>query len=226
MRGLFVTGTDTGVGKTFVTCALARALRARGQRVAVLKPVETGVVGEPADAVALREAAADPAPLDDICPYRLRAPLAPAVAAAAEGVGIDVERLVTLIRRRAAAADVLLVEGAGGLLVPLTANVTNLDLALRTDLPVLIVAANRLGTVNHTALTAHVAAAASLRLVGFVLSQASPEPDASASSNAETISALTHLERIANIPHGPAGIAVEQMLAALTDTALERYLTE
>src|SRR5213595_862138 len=96
MRGLFVTGTDTGVGKTFVACALAHALRARGVRVAVMKPIETGVVGEPEDALRLRAAAA-----------RL------------EGVAIDVDRLAGLIVQRAAAADVLLVEGAGGLLVPI-----------------------------------------------------------------------------------------------------------
>ncbi|HEY3186001.1 MAG TPA: ATP-dependent dethiobiotin synthetase BioD, partial [Solirubrobacteraceae bacterium] len=81
MSALFVTGTDTGVGKTFVACALAAGLRARGRRVAVMKPVETGVVGEPEDALRLRAAAGDPAGLDDVCPYRLRAPLAPSVAA-------------------------------------------------------------------------------------------------------------------------------------------------
>src|SRR5437867_9431252 len=102
MRGLFVTGTDTGVGKTFVTCALAHALRRRGARVAVAKPVETGVDEEPEDACRLRAAAADPAALTDICAYRLRAPLAPAVAARGEGVTIDVERIVALLRRRAA----------------------------------------------------------------------------------------------------------------------------
>jgi len=121
MSALLVTGTDTGVGKTFVACALATALRQRGRRVAVMKPVETGVEGEPADALALRAAAADPAPLGDICPYRLRAPLAPAVAARLEGVTIDVARLVALVARRRQDADVLLVEGAGGLLVPLDA---------------------------------------------------------------------------------------------------------
>ena len=109
MSALLVTGTDTGVGKTFVACALATALRQRGRRVAVMKPVETGVEGEPADALALRAAAADPAPLGDICPYRLRAPLAPAVAARLEGVTIDVARLVALVARRRQDADVLLV---------------------------------------------------------------------------------------------------------------------
>src|SRR5262249_49549878 len=109
MRGLFVTGTDTGVEKTFVAGALAHALRRRGARVAVAKPVETGVEGEPEDACRLRAAAADPAPLIDVCPYRLRAPLAPAVAARQEGLTIDGDRIVAPLHPRAAQADVLLV---------------------------------------------------------------------------------------------------------------------
>lgn len=193
MSALFITGTDTGVGKTFVACALATALRARGRRVAVMKPVETGVDGEPEDALRLRAAAADGAALDEICPYRLRAPLAPAVAARLEGVTIDVDRLVALIARRAAEADVLLVEGAGGLLVPLAGRTTYCELATRLRLPLVIVAPNRLGTINHCALTARVAAAAGLDVRGFVLSQLAATPDPSAATNAEMIAALTGL---------------------------------
>src|SRR3989442_14728079 len=99
MSALLVTGTDTGVGKTFVACALATALRQRGRRVAVMKPVETGVEDEPADALALRAAPADPAPLDDICPYRLRAPPAPPAAARLAGVTTAVARLAALVAR-------------------------------------------------------------------------------------------------------------------------------
>jgi dethiobiotin synthetase len=201
VSALFVTGTDTGVGKTFVACALAAALRARGRRVAVLKPVETGVDGEPEDAVRLRAAAGDPAPLDEICPYRLRAPLAPAVAARLEGVTIDVDGLVALVACRAAAADVLLVEGAGGLLVPIAGRTTYLDLAVRLRLPVLIVAANRLGAINHCALTARVAAAAGLTVRGLVLSQTTPARDASADTNAAEIAALTGLPCLGVLPH-------------------------
>ncbi len=200
MSALFVTGTDTGVGKTFVACALATALRQRGRRVAVMKPVETGVEDEPADALALRAAAADPAPLDDICPYRLRAPLAPAVAARLEGVTIDVARLVALVARRRQEADLLLVEGAGGLLVPLDAQTTWAELAVRTGLPLLIVGANRLGTVNHCALTARVAAAAGLVVHGFVLSQPAVETDTSAATNADTIATLTGLPCLGVLP--------------------------
>ena len=214
MSALFVTGTDTGVGKTFVACALASALRQRGRRVAVMKPVETGVEDEPADALALRAAAADPAPLDDICPYRLRAPLAPAVAARLEGVTIDVARLVALVARRRQEADMLLVEGAGGLLVPLDARTTYAELAVRTGLPLLVVGANRLGTVNHCALTARVAAAAGLVVHGFVLSQPAAETDASAATNAETIATLTGLRCLGVLPH----CAPEEAARALAST--------
>jgi dethiobiotin synthetase len=206
---LFVTGTDTGVGKTWVACGLARGLRAAGRRLAVMKPVETGVVDVPEDAAALRAAAADPAPLDDVCPYRFRAPLAPAVAAAHEGVAVDVDRLVGLVRRRAAAADILLVEGAGGLLVPLAGRATWVELVAAVAADVLVVAANRLGTINHTALTARVAAAAGLPVRGYVLSQPAAAADASASGNAEAITRLTGLACLGVLAHGePAdGIA-------------------
>lgn len=202
MSGLLVTGTDTGVGKTFVACALARALRAGGRRVTVMKPVETGVTDDaPDDARRLREAAADPASLDDICPYRLRAPLAPAVAARLEGVRIDLGRLEALIRRRLENADVLLVEGAGGLLVPIADSVTWADLAARLRLPLLVVAANRLGTINHCALTARVADAMRLRVMGFVLTSPSAVRDDSADTNAEAITSLTGLPCLGELPH-------------------------
>ena len=201
MSLVLVTGTDTGVGKTFVTCALALALRARGRRVGVVKPVETGVDGEPDDARRLATAAGDTSPLDDVCPYRFRAPLAPSVAAACEGRAIDLDRLVQLITRRARTVDVLLVEGAGGLLVPIAGATTYLDLAQRLAAPLLIVAANRLGTVNHTALTARVATSAGVAVLGFVLSQPSPTTDRSAETNADTIASATGLRCLGVLPH-------------------------
>lgn len=217
MSALFITGTDTGVGKTFVGCALAAALRARGRRVAVMKPVETGVAGEPEDARRLRAAAGDPAPLDTVCPHRLRAPLAPAVAARLEGVTIDVARLVALVADRAAAADVLLVEGAGGLLVPLAGRTTWADLAARCALPVLIVGADRLGTINHCALTARVAIAAGLAVRGFVLTQPTAVTDASTATNATEIAGLTGLRCLGVLRHGvsPAGAAAALDVDAL-----------
>lgn len=205
MGALFVTGTDTGVGKTFVTCGLALALRDAGRRVSVMKPVETGVTGEPDDAVRLRAAAADPAPLDAVCPWRFRAPLAPSEAARAEGTAIDVDALVARVLARRRGADALLVEGAGGLLVPIRDRVTWLDVLARTGLDLLIVAANRLGVVNHTALTARVARAAGIPIRGVVLSHPTPpgDPpgDPSCARNAETIAELTGLPCLAVVPH-------------------------
>jgi len=198
---LFVTGTDTGVGKTFVACALATLLRARGRRVGVMKPIETGVEIEPEDAIRLRRAAGDATPLDDVCPYRLRAPLAPAVAASLEGVTIDVDHVLTLAARRAASVDVLLIEGAGGLLVPIVGTVTYLDLATRLAAPLLIVGANRLGTINHCALTARVARGAGLSVRGFVLSQPTRVTDVSAATNADVITSLTGLECLGVLPN-------------------------
>jgi dethiobiotin synthetase len=198
---LFITGTDTGVGKTFVACALAARLRAHGRRVGVMKPIETGVETEPEDAVRLRRAAGDESSLDEVCPYRLRAPLAPAVAALLEGVTIDVDHLLALAARRAARADVLLIEGAGGLLVPIVGSITYLDLATRLAAPVLIVGANRLGTINHCALTARVARDAGLTVRGFVLSQPTRVSDMSASTNAEVVASLTGLECLGVLPY-------------------------
>jgi dethiobiotin synthetase len=201
MRALLVTGTDTNVGKTFVACALVGALRARGRRVAVMKPVETGVTDAPADAEMLRAAAGDPASLDAVCPIRLRAPLAPSVAARLEGRAIDPEGLARQIAARSSEADVLVVEGAGGLLVPIAGPFTFADLARRCGLPLLVVAANRLGTVNHAALTARVASWMGLSMLGFVLSQPSPLADESAPTNAGEIAALTGLRCLGVLPH-------------------------
>ena len=215
MSVLFVTGTDTGVGKTFVACALAHALRAAGRRVMVMKPVETGVTDRPEDALRLATAAGDPAPLDEICPYRLTAPLAPSVAAALEGVTIDVDRLVDVIVRRRAAADVLLVEGAGGLLVPIAGTTTFLDVAVRAAMPVLLVGANRLGTVNHCALSACVARTAGLDVRGFVLSQPGTLTDESSATNAEVVARLTGLPCRGVLPH----LTSPNAAAPLLDTA-------
>ena len=169
--GLFVTGTDTGVGKSLVACALARALRARGVDVGVMKPAETGVgPGGPLDARALREAAGALDPLEEICPEAFVLPAAPAVAAQAEGRKVDLGRIRDAAARLRARHEFLLVEGAGGALVPLAAGVTMLDLAGELALPVLVVARGALGTINHTLLTLEALASRGIPLAGVVLS--------------------------------------------------------
>jgi dethiobiotin synthetase len=159
-KGLLITGTDTGVGKTMVTASLAAALRHRGVRVGVMKPFETGFTDlhDPArDAVFLKKVSGCQAALDIITPYLLREPLAPAIAAELEGQQFDLQRIVDCYELLAAEHDVVLVEGAGGLLVPITEDKSFLDLAILLGIPVLVVARNILGTINHTALTVIVA---------------------------------------------------------------------
>ena len=169
--GLFVTGTDTGVGKTLVACALARALRARGVDLGVLKPAETGVgPAGPLDALALREAAGAEDPIDEVCPEAFALPAAPAVAARAEGRKVDLGRIRDAAARLRARHRFLLVEGAGGALVPLASGVHMLDLAGELELPALVVARGALGTINHTLLTLEALEARGLSLAGVVLS--------------------------------------------------------
>jgi dethiobiotin synthetase len=170
-RGLFVTGTDTGVGKTLVACALARGLRGRGLEVGVMKPVETGVgAAGPADARALREAAGVYDPLQCICPQAFALPAAPSVAAAAEGCAVDRKALRAAFDALRARHDWMLVEGAGGLLVPLDEDDSMADLAADLGLPLLVVTRGSLGTINHTRLTLEVAAVRGLAVAGVVIS--------------------------------------------------------
>ncbi len=171
--GCFVTGTDTGVGKTVVACALLRALRARGLDVGAMKPVETGVGDAgPLDALALRAAAGEVDALEDVCPQRFALPAAPTVAAAAEAREVDLAAIDAAHARLAARHSWLVVEGAGGLLVPAARGASMADLAARLAHPLVLVARARLGTLNHTALTLEAARRRGLRVAGLVICHA------------------------------------------------------
>jgi len=171
-RGLFVTGTDTGVGKTVVACALVRGLRGRGLDVGVMKPIETGVDPDagPLDASALRTAAGHADPLDRVCPLQFSLPAAPNVAAAAENRSVDLAQVQRVYKELALRHDWMVVEGAGGLLVPTTDDATMADLARDLELPVLVVARAALGTINHTRLTLEEVARRGIGLVGVAIS--------------------------------------------------------
>ncbi len=169
--GLFVTGTDTGVGKTVVACALVRALRREGLSVGVMKPIETGVGHDgPADALALRRAAGVDDPIECICPQRFALPAAPTVAAVAEDREVDLEAVRSAFATLAARYPMLVVEGAGGLLVPAAKGTCMGDLAAELQLPLLIVSRAVLGTINHTLLTLEAAERRDLPLAGVVIS--------------------------------------------------------
>jgi len=173
--GLFVTATDTGVGKTIVTAALARILRLRGVNVGVMKPVTSGcperngeLVSEDAELLAW---AAGIECDDDVAPYRLREPLAPVEAAKRDGVKIDFSRIAESYQRLSARHDFVLVEGAGGLMVPLNGGLLIADLANHLKLPLLVVARPDLGTINHSVLTCFAAGQLGLEVTGVIVNR-------------------------------------------------------
>jgi dethiobiotin synthetase len=171
--GFFVTGTDTGVGKTVAACALVRAFRDCGVDMGAMKAIETGVGAEgPLDAIALRAAAGSADPLEDVCPLTFSLPAAPNVAAAHEGRKVDLELVQRAFERLSASHAAVIVEGAGGLLVPLGDGATMADLAASLRLPLLLVARASLGTINHTLLSLEALRARGLDLAGVVISHA------------------------------------------------------
>lgn len=179
-RGLFVTGTDTNVGKTHIAALIVRAMRSSGQRVGACKPVCSGAVLDSAGVIhwddidQLRGALGVDYLDDAICPQRFLAPLAPPHAARAEGRTVDFARLVSGIQWWGEQADVLIVEGVGGLLAPVTEKETAADLARAIGYPMIIVARCGLGTINHTLLTIEAARQRGLSMAGVILNQSHP----------------------------------------------------
>lgn len=228
-RGLFITGTDTGVGKTQVTAILAVALQARGFCVGVMKPVETGCPVKqnrlmPQDSLFLRRISGCHAPQELVTPYTFLEPLAPAVAAQRQGRKIDLAYLTHCYETLANEHDIILVEGAGGLLVPLTQEESFLDFAARLDLPVLVVARNILGTINHTALTV-VVASQRCRVLGTVLNTLSSEiEDASQTSNKEALERWGCAPLLGVLPYSPDRTP-ESLLAQSVHINLTTILT-
>jgi dethiobiotin synthetase len=205
-RGFFVTGTDTGVGKTLVACALVRALRARGLDVGVMKPVETGVgEGGPLDALALRRAAGVADPIEQICPQRFALAAAPTVAARAERRAVDLQALLAGFEGLASRHAMLVVEGAGGLLVPVGKRASFADLAREMALPLLVVARAALGTINHTLLTLEAAAARGLALAGVVISHCDGRLSQPAEANLTELRRALGSRLVGEIPPLAAG---------------------
>jgi dethiobiotin synthetase len=181
VRGLFITGTDTGVGKTYVAALVARALAAEGRRVGVYKPVASGCRREDGrliadDALNLWEAAGRPGELEQVCPQRFAAPLAPHLAARAEDARVDEEQLRRGLDYWTERSDFVIVEGVGGLMSPLTDDEYVADLAYEFGYPLVVVARNALGAINQTLQTLITAATfrRGLRIAGIVLNQSTP----------------------------------------------------
>lgn len=194
-RGLFVTGTDTEVGKTLAATVLMHHFRRQGLRVVGMKPVAAGCHETPEgwkneDVEALRAAANVDAPIEHVNPYRFHAPIAPHVAARREGRTIDLDRIMASFERLRAMTDIVVVEGAGGFLVPLGDAEDFGDLARRLALPVVLTVGLRLGCINHALLTREAIAARGLHLAGWIANGIDPHMEAPQDSIATLASRL------------------------------------
>ena len=223
MRGLFVTGTDTGVGKTVVAGAICAALAARGERVAAFKPVVTGL-DEPLDGDWPRDhellaaaANAGQAP-GDVAPLTFGPAVSPHYAAELAATEIDPPALSAAPRAAADRADLLIVEGVGGLLVPLTPDCSVRDLAADLGLPLVIVARTGLGTIGHTLLTVEAARVAGLRVAGIVMTPWD-RPEPIEESNRATVERLADVSVSVLAPTAPDALA-----AAGGSFPLDRWL--
>ena len=204
--GIFITGTDTGVGKTFVATGLIKGLVKKGVRVAPMKPVETGCQVQngkliPADAIALKEAAQVDIPFELINPYALQHPLAPSVACGLEGIRIEVDKIKKAFLELTRQFDFLVVEGAGGLMVPIIGNYLFADLACGLSLPVIIVSRPDLGTINHTLLTVLAARIWKLDLFGVVINYSESQTYSLAEkTNQQVIELLSDVHVLGTVP--------------------------
>ena len=208
-QGFFVTGTDTGVGKTLVAVALTRAFVARGIRTAVMKPVAAGVVQTPDgprndDALELLAQSNVSATYEDVNPWLLTTPASPHLAARHDGVTISHDRILAAHRRLAEQADLVIVEGAGGWLAPISSVATMADIAGKLAMPVILVVGLRLGCLNHALLTREAIRSCGLPFAGWIANKMTAEMPL-ANANIETLASRFGVAPLAIVPPGSAG---------------------
>ena len=222
-NGIFVTGTDTGVGKTVVAASIAAVLRAEGVDAGVMKPVQTGAIPDDAtarltsilgaglpmplkapDAEYLRAVAGVDDPMRLICPSMYATPVAPMVAAELEGRPVNVGQILGAYRDLAARHAFMVVEGAGGITVPVTPDYLMADLARAMGLRVLVVARASLGTINHTVLTVRYARSVGLEVAGVVINRCPARPDIAERTSPAVIEQLCEVPVLAQLPVDPA----------------------
>ncbi|OGQ29495.1 MAG: dethiobiotin synthase [Deltaproteobacteria bacterium RIFCSPLOWO2_02_FULL_50_16] len=203
-RGLFIVGTDTDVGKTLVAGGLARFLRRQNYNVGVMKPFESGLArrkeGE-TDTHFLMSMAEVKDACEEVNPYRFQESLAPGVAAARAGIEVSFKEIGKKFEILAKRHPWMIVEGAGGLIVPLTSHETHLELIKMLGLPVLVVGRLSLGTINHTMLTIHCLKSVGIPVAGIVLNQTSPEVTVAEEANPQVIQSMTSLSLWGVLPY-------------------------
>jgi dethiobiotin synthetase len=220
-KGFFVTGTDTGVGKTIVAAALIRAIALVGLSVCGMKPVETGCRKEgdelvASDGIFLREVSGVGESMEMVSPFRYGLPVAPMVAAEKEGAEVDVEGILTRYGELSARYDAMVVEGVGGLLVPLRKDYFVSDLASDLRLPLIIVSSPFLGTINHTLLTVRLAVELGLDVAGIVMNYyRSPEGSLAEETNPQVIKRLSPVPLVGVMPY-LEDLSPEALEAAVT----------
>jgi len=232
-RGLFITGTDTGVGKTVVTAGLVRFARNHGLRCVAVKPVETGCsiqagILYPEDGTLLRAASQEDLSIDECTPFRFSLPASPARAAAMEGSRIFVSDLVEHVLAIAESHDFVVVEGAGGLMVPLEDHLMMIDFIERLGFPVLLVARTRLGTINHTLLSVEALRRRELTIAGIILSSLDEAPGPEEQFTRRDIERLAGNLPVTILPHlGPEIVADPTKIAnAMADACGTNRLGE
>jgi dethiobiotin synthetase len=225
-RGVFITGTDTEVGKTVVATALVRALVQAGHRIAGMKPVAAGCDDTPdgprnSDAVALRAAANVPAPYETVNPWCLKLPASPHIAAAKEGISVKLPPIVQAFGQLTRNSDLVVVEGAGGWLAPINDLETMADIAVALDLPVIPVVGLRLGCLNHAMLTAQAIEARGLTFAGWIGNHLQPRFEF-ATENLETLEARLPAPLLEVVPFQPSESSAPASSPVLSRIAVAR----
>lgn len=205
-NGIFITGTDTGVGKTVVAATLAYALNQQGINFGYIKPMESGIIDkdylvQKSDAALVRKAGNLPETLNEIVPFTFKEPLAPLMAARRDGIKITKDKLLNSIKGRINPERLTIIEGAGGLLAPLCENYLILDLIKELQFATLIVCRTALGSVNHTLLTLDRLRQEKINPIGIIANHITPDPDIAATTFITQLSEFDQISILGELPH-------------------------